>query len=373
MTVEQATGHQRAHRVDDAAGPHEQTGERRAHAQSALQFLRHQIHERQSAGKRAADHDGRRTERRNAKRAQVKQWVGDVQLTVGVEGKNDYANHQQTDYRHGETHVADQAHAGHEAAEAQRGGDDGKHVHGRARAFDWGDEECGRAGQCDYGDDGEQREDRAPAQGTDQRAGQGGADDRREHDHQAGHAVGGTDFVGREDAHDGRVHGGQHDAGADALHDSAGEQHGETGGHGAYQGTDEEAGQREQHERFGFDPFEHETHARQHHANGQHIADDHPLCGTGGYGELVHQIRQGDVHGCLGQHAEKCADVQAEHHLMRMVEMPGFGSVVGAMGISGAGFAGGHDVIGSCLDSGQRNLSRIVSSDCRRAKMSLRP
>ena len=165
----------------------------------------------------------------------------------------------------------------------------------------------------------------------------------------------------------------QHDAGADALHDSAGEQHGETGGHGAYQGTDEEAGQREQHERFGFDPFEHETHARQHHANGQHIADDHPLCGTGGYGELVHQIRQGDVHGCLGQHAEKCADVQAEHHLMRMVEMPGFGSVVGAMGISGAGFAGGHDVIGSCLDSGQRNLSRIVSSDCRRAKMSLRP
>lgn len=81
MTVEQATGHQRAHRVDDAAGQHEQTGERRAHAQSALQFLRHQIHERQSAGKRAADHDGRRTERRNAKRAQVKQWVGDVALT----------------------------------------------------------------------------------------------------------------------------------------------------------------------------------------------------------------------------------------------------------------------------------------------------
>lgn len=46
---------------------------------------------------------------------------------------------------------------------------------------------------------------------------------------------------------------------------------------------------------------------------------------------------------------------------MRMVEMPGFGSVVGAMGISGAGFAGGHDVIGSCLDSGQRNLSWITS------------
>ena len=96
---------------------------------------------------------------------------------------------------------------------------------------------------------------------------------------------------------------GQHDAGADALHDSAGEQHGETGGHGAYQGTDEEAGQREQHERFGFDPFEHATHARQHHANGQHITNDHLLCGAGGYGELVHQIRQGDVHGCLGQHA----------------------------------------------------------------------
>ena len=46
---------------------------------------------------------------------------------------------------------------------------------------------------------------------------------------------------------------------------------------------------------------------------------------------------------------------------MRMVEMPGFGSDVGAMGISGAGFAGGHDVIGSCLDSGQRNLSWITS------------
>ena len=68
----------------------------------------------------------------------------------------------------------------------------------------------------------------------------------------------------------------------------------------------------------------------------------HPLGGTGGYGELVHQIGQGDVHGCLGQHAEECADVQAEHHLMRMVEMPGFRSVMGVMEISGAGFAGGH-------------------------------
>ena len=64
-------------------------------------------------------------ERRNAKRAQIEQRIGDVQLTVSVESKYDYADHQQTDYRRGEAHIADQAHAGHEATKAQRRGDDG--------------------------------------------------------------------------------------------------------------------------------------------------------------------------------------------------------------------------------------------------------
>jgi hypothetical protein len=135
------------------------------------------------------------------------------------------------------------------------------------------------------------------------------ADHRSEHDHETRHTVGGADFLRREHTHDGRIHGRQHDAGADALDDSSGKHQRERRRHCGKQGTDEEAGERDQHEGLRLDPLEQEAHAWQHDADGEHVADDHPLCDAGGDVERVAQIRQCDVHGRFGQHAQKRADV----------------------------------------------------------------
>jgi len=42
---------------------------------------------------------------------------------------------------------------------------------------------------------------------------------------------------------------------------------------------------------------------------------------AGGDAERFAQVGQRDVHGCFGQHAQERADVQAKHHLMRMLEL----------------------------------------------------
>ena len=51
-----------------------------------------------------------------------------------------------------------------------------------------------------------------------------------------------------------------------------------------------------------------------------HDADDHPLRGAGGDVERAAQVRQRDVHGRFGQHAQERADIQTEHHFVRMFE-----------------------------------------------------
>ena len=94
-TVVPAARQERAHRIDHTTGEHQHAGYGGIQSQATLQLLWSKVHDRQRAGERAGDHQGRCTERSDAECTQIQHRVGNVQLTVCVACDDQYADHQQ--------------------------------------------------------------------------------------------------------------------------------------------------------------------------------------------------------------------------------------------------------------------------------------